>query len=230
MDDGIKKWFLLQDGQVRGPFAQGEIDVECANHPKSLVWGRGLVEWLDFPEWKRHLLIAGPSLSEKTPAEERHWQVRLGEDIRGPFTYAELLEDLRKVTDYSLVELATDPHSGWREIYAFQKIVDELGITRRAHPRVPIMGTLTINTPKGPVPTKVVSISQGGLGINEAPPFAIGDRFKGTLSSSNLYSELHCTLEVVYIGGDGYTGLRFVQIPTEAHASVIEYVNKFKSP
>lgn len=235
MSDAVKKWFLLQEGQVRGPFNEEEIEVSASKQPEGaspgLVWGRGLAEWLTPAEWRTHLKTAGPMLTEAPPQlEERHWRLKLGEDISGPFTYDEFIEALKKVVDFSLVEISNEPAGRWRDIYAFQKVVDELGITRRAHPRVPIMGTLTVETPQGPQPIRVVSISQGGLGISDGPPLAIGDKVKGVLKSANLYSELPCNCEVVYIGDAGYVGLRFLQMPADAQSAVIEYVNKFKSP
>ncbi len=131
------------------------------------------------------------------------------------------------MTDFSTVDLWTEGFSQWKEFYAIQRVVDDLGLTRRSHPRVPIMGTLQGEYTDGPVYARVISISEGGLGITEAPKLKIGDVVKGTLTSPNLFLTIHCTSTVVYVGQDGYAGLKFSSIPTEARNSIIAYVAKF---
>lgn len=228
MVDG-KKWFLLSAGQITGPYTADEVDGHLASASEPLLWGRGLPEWLPPAEWRKAIKTLGAAVTEITPREEPHWKFRQGGTEYGPFVYSDMIAALKKLPVHNDVELTGEGFNGWREIFGVQKVVEELGITRRAHPRVPIMGTLKVDQAKSPFEAKVVTISEGGLGINGAPPLAIGERFKGTLASPNLFMEIPCTCEVVYIGGDGYTGLRFIHLPTEAHASVIEYVNKFKN-
>ena len=42
-----------------------------------------------------------------------------------------------------------------------------------------------------------------------------------------LFVTINTTCEVVYVGNDGYAGLRFVGLPEEFKSSIIEYVRKF---
>lgn len=221
-----KKWFLLHEGQVQGPYSREDIETHLKTHSQAQVWGRGLPEWMPPHEWRTALQDLGKHMAPV--AEEPTWKFRIGADEKGPFTFLGLLDHLRKVEDYTEVELASESFSGWKEIYSVQSVVEELGITRRAHPRVPIMGTLKIESPSGPVEARVVSISEGGVGINGDMTFKIGEKFKGVLQSPNLFVTINCTCEVVYIGEGGYTGIRFQNIPHEAKAAVVEYVNKFK--
>lgn len=219
----------MSKGQIQGPFDPTEVEAMLPAASDPLVWGRGLAEWMPPIDWRKNLDAKGAILTERAPAEEANWKYRLGNDEHGPYTYPDLLVALRRVEDYARVEIAGEGFGGWKEIYALQKIVEELGITRRAHPRVPIMGMLQVDDAKaGKMQLRVVTISEGGLGINGALPYPIGHKFRAVLQSSNLYAEINCTCEVVYLGEDGYTGLRFAHLPSEAHAAVIEYVNKFK--
>jgi hypothetical protein len=74
----------------------------------------------------------------------------------------------------------------------------------------------------------VISISEGGLGLNCPQKFSLGDRFKATFSSPNLYiKSINCNCEVVFVSSDNYVGVRFTQIQTEAKSSIIEYIKKF---
>lgn len=228
MIDTTKKWFLLNAGQVTGPMTPEEIESHLLGATQPLVWGRGLADWMTPEAWRKAMKNLGAAITEVVRAEEPHWRYRTDGREFGPFNSAEFIDALKKVTDYSSVEITGEGFNGWREIYAVQKIVDELGITRRAHQRVPIMGTLQVESPSAFM-AKVVSISEGGLGINDAPPLPIGEKIKGTMRSPHLFSEIPCTCEVVYAGSDGFTGLRFLHLPIEAQSAVIEYVNKFRN-
>jgi hypothetical protein len=60
-----------------------------------------------------------------------------------------------------------------------------------------------------------------------------GEKFEATLTSPNLLTQINAAMEVVYVGTNGYAGLRFLKIPSEARAALIDYVKKFagaKSP
>lgn len=219
----------MSKGQIQGPYDPTETEALLAGATEPLVWGRGLAEWMPPVDWRQNLNTKGAVLTEQPPAETAIWKYKIQGVEYGPYTYPELMTALGRVEDYGKVEIAGEGFNGWREIYAMQKIVEELGITRRAHPRVPIMGILSLEDAHGgKMQARVVTISEGGLGVNGALPFPIGHKFRAILQSANLFAEINCTCEVVYLGDDGYTGLRFAHLPTEAHAAVIEYVNKFK--
>ena len=222
-------WFVVQkEGQVQGPYTPEEVETQVAQNKDALIWGRGFTEWLDLASW-RSTKDQTPSLTATAPAEQAtSWSFRVdGGPGQGPFKYSELLEALKKLDDYSKVDVMGEAIDSWKEIYEVQKLVDELGISRRAHPRVPIMATLKYETPQGPQTLKVISISEGGLGANDAQHLKIGDKLKGTLTSPHLFVSINCTAEVVYVGQDSYAGLKFVSVPTESKSAIIEYVKKF---
>lgn len=220
----------MNAGQVTGPFSLEETEGLLSTAKDPLLWGRGLGEWLTPSEWRVALRTKGAAVTELSPREQAHWRYKVAGRENGPYLYDDLIVALKRLPDLQYVEVMGQGFPGWTDLYSVQKLVDELGITRRTHPRVPIMGTLKIETSGGEVSeAPVASISEGGLGIHDAPVLPLGERIRGILSSPNLFSEFHCNCEVVYVGPDGSVGLRFTHLPTEAQAAVIEYVKKFQN-
>lgn len=211
---------------MQGPYEIHEIESLIEKDPTSLIWGRGLSEWVGSDKWKEH--IKDEKQNPPEPPTEPQWKYRYGQKEFGPMPYPELIHQLKKISDPQYLTLWSDEFNEWREIYLVNKVADELGVSRRNHPRVPIMGTLHCDIPKGAIDIKVISISEGGLGAGEASQLEIGEKFKGVLTSPNLFISLNCVCEVMHIGKDGYAGIRFTNLPIEAKSAVIEYVNKFK--
>jgi hypothetical protein len=219
-------WFILIDGQVTGPFEPTDIESKITGDDSSQIWGRGYSEWMTPPKW-RIALKETPAPASMDAEVQPLWKIRVDGQEKLPLRYADMIALLKTIKDVSSVDIFSDKNGYWQEVYSFPQVADALGISRRAHPRVPIVGTLQCESPKGDFSCRVISISEGGIGINDAKDLVIGDRFKGTLTSPNLYTTINATCEVVYVGGDGYAGLRFATIPTEFKSSIIEYVNKF---
>lgn len=223
----MKTWFLLNDGQVSGPFNPEEIESRLLQTKEPLIWGKGQTEWHAPEKWRKILKNIENEAQVKNTAPEK-WHVRIEGKELPAMDYDQLLDKLRTIKDYSNVDLKTDSNNVWKEIYSVQRVSDDLGLTRRSHPRVPVVGTLTYDDEQNNKNTaKVISISEGGLGINDAKKFSIGERFRATIQSPSLYVTINATCEVVYVGNDGYAGLKFVGLPMEAKGAIIEYVNKF---
>lgn len=221
-----KRWFMLNESQVLGPFDEGEIESQVSNVQNPLIWGRGLSEWIPPMQWREAL--KDPQLAAITSTVEPLWKYRQDDREFGPMPYSEMINALKKIMDYAGIQVWNETTGDWQEIYLVAKVSDELGVSRRVHPRVPIMGTLQCETSKGPVTVKIISISEGGLGASEANQLKIGEKYRSVLMSPNLYVNVNCTVEVMYVGNEGYSGLRFVNLPIESKSAVIEYVNKFK--
>jgi len=222
----LKIWFILSEGQVTGPFSFEEVQSESTGKKEPLIWGKGQSEWLSPVKW-RELLKDAPEAPALRHDPDSLWYVRISKEESKPQRYNDLISYLKGLNDLSEVEISTNQGKDWKEIYAYQNLVDDLGVSRRSHPRVPIVGTLTCEGPRGDFTARVISISEGGLGINDAKNLDIGDRFPAVLNSQNLYSTIHCTCEVVYVGTDGYAGIKFVNLADEFKSSIIEYVKKF---
>lgn len=222
-----KKWFLLNDGQVSGPFSKEDVESRSNLTASSLVWTRGQNEWVPSQRFDQLLRDMDSGDRKNRAHAERIWKIRnAGQELR-PLNHDQMIDYLKTLKDLSEVQLWTEGYSEWKDIYQIHKIMDELGVSRRQHPRVPIMGTLNCEGATGQFSARVLSVSEGGLGITDAPRVRIGEKFKTLLKSPNLYTPIHSTVEVVYVGVDGYAGLKFVSIHPESKSAIIEYVKKF---
>lgn len=220
------QWFVLSEGKIRGPFNREALETELSSLPAPLVWGRGQSEWVSPEKWIKNLADQEASAARsKTP--ERLWRVRLGEQELKPMSYELMIETLQGRADYKDVLIWTEGYSEWREVYQIHKVMDELGVGRRAHPRVPIAGQVLCEGATGSFVARALSVSEGGLGMTESPSVKIGEKLKIVLKSPNLFTPLHATAEVVFVGHDGYAGMKFIGLQTESKSAIIEYVKKF---
>lgn len=221
-----KRWFLLTEGQVSGPFSKTDVEARLSTLKNPLIWGRGQSDWVPQERWNK-VLRDLDNAGKTRVGTDRQWKIRVaGQELR-PMDHDQMLDHLKSLKDLSDVQIWTEGYTEWKDIYQIHKIMDELGVSRRQHPRVPIMGTLTCEGAAGPFNARVLSVSEGGLGVTEAPQAKIGEKFKTILKSPNLYAPIHATCEVVYVGHDGYAGMKFVGIQSESKGVIIEYVKKF---
>ena len=222
------RWFILLDGQVTGPFADPDIETRLQENPKeALIWGRGQSEWMVPEKWRITMkAILAQGALERDSA--RLWKMRVDHKELTPMTMDELVEQLKDYSDMSPVRIWTEGFDDWKEVFQVQKVMEELGVSRRSHPRVPIMGSLKTEASVGPVNAKVISISEGGIGVNNATGLQIGEKINAILSSPNLFIPINANLEVVYVGANGYAGLRFLALPSEGRTAIVDYVKKFQ--
>lgn len=227
MDD--KKWFLLHQGTVKGPFDMDILKSEASTDKSILIWGRGQSEWLPYEKWSRwHIEFSESQKKGAKKQTERLWKIKIsGQDTGNNYTQDQMIDFLKSRNDLNEIRIWTEGYAEWKDIFQIHKLMDELGVSRRAHPRVPIMGTLTCEGASGSFTTRVLSISEGGLGITEAHHVKIGEKFKSILKSPNLTSPIHSSIEVVYVGSDGYAGVKFIGLHSESKSSIIDYVKKF---
>lgn len=222
-----KRWFLLTQGQVRGPFDHAGLEAELPGTSAPLIWGRGQTDWVPPEKWRK-ILADHEAQAHRSRAPERMWRVRIGEQELKPMNYDQMIESLKGRSNFQDVWIWTEGYSEWRDVYQVHKIMDELGVGRRAHPRVPITGNVLCEGASGSFTARALSVSEGGLGMTECPTIKIGEKFKVVIKSPNLFAPLHATAEVVFVGHDGYAGMRFIGLQTESKSSIIEYVKKFQ--
>lgn len=222
-----KRWFILSQGQVKGPFAKAALESELPESISPLIWGRGQTEWVTPDKWVK-LLADQEASAAKAKQPERMWRVRIGGQELKPMTYPQMIDALKDRGNFQDVWIWTEGYSEWRDVYQIHKVMDELGVGRRAHPRVPISGQVMCEGAAGSFVGRALSVSEGGLGMTESPLVKIGEKFKVVLKSPNLFTPIHATAEVVYVGQDGYAGMKFVGLQTESKSAIIEYVKKFQ--
>lgn len=230
--DKTAKWFTNISGQITGPYTVDQIEAKLQtnsdvknNANAVLIWGRGMSEWVNPPDWRSYLK---QNSSNKEVQKELSWKYRINQEEHGPYKYKELIDALKIIDDLSLIEICSDENNEWYEIFKNKRLIDDLGITRRKHPRVPITGTVDIELENQEIfKTRVVSISEGGIGITDAFNLVVGHEYKLCIKSPNLFSQVNATADVVYIGQDGYCGMKFHHLTAESRSVIIEYVRRF---
>lgn len=222
-----RKWFVLSQDEVRGPFDHTGLVNELERATDPLIWGRGLPEWMTPDQWQKAQADYESNLEKTRAQAEREWRLRVKGQELAPMVYSQMIDYLRAQSDLTDVLVWTEGYAEWKEIYQIHKILDDLGVSRRRHPRVPIMGQVDFESAAGSFQGRALSISEGGLGVTDTPTARIGDRFKIVMKSPNLYGPLHATVEVVFAGADGYCGLKFTALPMESKSAIIEYVKRF---
>ncbi len=221
-----KRWFLLTQGNVTGPFDQAQVESQLPSLSTPLVWGRGQTDWVAPDKWRK-IIENFEANAARARQPDRMWRVRMDNEELKPMTYEQMIDLLKDRGNYHDVWIWTEGYSEWRDVFQVHKIMDELGVGRRAHPRVPITGQVLCEGATGAFVGRALSVSEGGLGMTEVPAIKIGEKFKVVIKSPNLFSSLHATAEVVFVGQDGYAGMKFIGLQTESKSSIIEYVKKF---
>ncbi|OFZ31970.1 MAG: hypothetical protein A2622_12090 [Bdellovibrionales bacterium RIFCSPHIGHO2_01_FULL_40_29] len=256
------KWFLQFQGQIQGPFTDDALETVLGNlgemnMENTLVWKRGLTEWIKSTKWQTEAAIpqeitmehtTAKSVMPSSPAKTSEssnptpdentfaqtftdtalYRVQLSFVDQPLMTKTELLAFISKQKNISAISIQNPKTKEWTDVYAYPDIIERLGLSRRKHPRVPILANFTGSSDKGgQLHVKVVTISEGGMGFTEVLDLKIGDTVEGQISSPHFFQPLHVTAEVIYSGIDGYIGLKFLQINDEAKAAIIDYVKKF---
>ena len=221
-----KKWFINSNNQVSGPFDPPMIEHHLITNSEILIWGRGFNEWVSGPEWR--VKMASPQTSQMSQTNDLIlWKYRVAGAESKKMNLSDLIAELKGSPQLSMHEIWSNKTNEWKEIFVVSEVADMLGLSRRSHPRVPIMGIYEGHFDKLEFKHAVVTISEGGLGLGDAKEFKIGDQLKGVFNTPNLSMPIQCFCEVVYVGEDGYVGLRFVTLPSDLQSLIIAYVNKF---
>ncbi len=222
-----KKWFFLVENEVQGPFAESEIKNLSKTYASGLVWGQGLSEWIKPDEWEKTMTdlqgILASLQSDMTP----QWRIKQGAFEAGPFIYDQLIQVLKAHPNAGQCLLYLESEATWKPIFDYPTIVEEVGISRRLHERVPMSGIFRYDKDGARYEALISSISEGGLGILEAQNVVVGDILKGVIESPQLPTHINCSCEALYQQDDSAWGLRFSNLPPESQAMVIEYTKKF---
>lgn len=143
-------------------------------------------------------------------------------------TKNELLALIAQQEDISVVAIQDPKSKEWKEVYAYPDIVEKLGISRRKHARVPILAQFVGRTNRhDSFHARIITISEGGLGLTEVYDLKIGDEVEGQVTSPHFFQPINIRADVVYSGLDGYIGLNFSQINEESKVAIIDYMKKF---
>lgn len=224
-------WFIYFNEEVSGPFSTDEVNdrLDKSSVPvNSFIWSKGQKEWLPAAQWKKDL----PELLEQRQTNEQRpvWKFRIKGTEYGPMTQHEMLAHLATLESLDGVEVSLKDAVHWDDVFNFGDVVEQLGHSRRAHPRAPLIGEVEVSTDNGDYiyRTHVATISVGGIGLKSSGSLRIGDTVRLFIQSQALQFPVRSRARVLYISPDGFTGLQFVQLSTEAAATIIDYIRQFR--
>ena len=223
------KWFALVEGHVKGPYRQIEIESLLPQWSAPVIWGKGQHEWFSPEKWKMYLQESIERTSQDHERADRQWRVLLKGEQSQPMNYDMMIKLLGNQSELREVRIWTEGYSEWKEVFQIHKIMDDLGVSRRSHPRVPIMGTLTCENNHETFNARLLSISQGGLGATEGKKLKIGDKLRVVIMASQLSQAIPATVEVVFTGREGYFGMKFVGLQSESRNMIADYIERFNS-
>ncbi len=222
-----KKWFFLVENEVQGPFVETEIKDLSKKHAAGLVWGQGLSEWIKPDEWEKTMTDLQGILASLQTDMTPQWRIKQGEFEAGPFIYDQLIQVLKAHPNAGQCLLYQESEATWKPIFDYPTIVEEVGISRRLHERVPISGFFKYDKDGARYEALISSISEGGISILEAQNVVVGDILKGVIESPQLPTYINCSCEALYQQDDSAWGLRFSNLPQESQSIVIAYTKKF---
>lgn len=220
------KWFLFNESQVIGPLSTAEAQ---SHHglENSLIWGTGLREWIKPKQWTLWLeKLEVTQRQAQPPPPARTWRIRLVDQDHGPLLYHEMLDLLKGRNNYEDIWVWTEGYKEWQNVFGFHKLMDDLGLGRRLHPRVSIKGHVEIKKGEATTQARIMSISEGGIGLAAFEGLHVGDNVGLVIRSEQLATTLIARAEVVYLENTAYAGLKFTHLSSEARNKIVEYVIK----
>jgi len=156
------------------------------------------------------------------------YRVQLNFIEQPQMTKDELMQFTAQQDDVSKISIYDNKTRLWKEVYAFPEIVEKLGLTRRKHPRVPILAQFSGTSNRHEkITARVITLSEGGIGLTEIYDLQVGDKLAGQITSPHFYTPLKMEADVTYSGHDGYVGLSFSQINDDAKSLILDYVKRF---
>jgi hypothetical protein len=221
-------WFMYHQGRVTGPWRDEELTAKPEFREGALIWGHPLSEWVDGERWQQQRQIQ----EEQTQATRirllRTWKVLSPEGELGPWSYHEMMDYLRSQKDVKNIMLWTEGYKEWQPIFAIHKVMDELGLGRRAHPRVPISGKVELKRAGDKKNYRLISISEGGFGAAEVADLHVGEEAEFVLISDSLARPVVSKAEMVYLDHEHLSaGFKFLSLSNEMKSIIVEYVRDY---
>ena len=225
------KWFVFHKGEVSGPMSTQNIEDGLRSKrwsQDSLVWWRGQKDWVSVAIWKSQL----DTIQNKVTPQYRHraWYIAVGGEQSGPLSENDLITQLSKNKNLSAVQVWTEGMNGWEFVFNCQEIADKIGLSRRVHTRVSIVGSVWMHDhPEASQdPYELETISEGGIGIRKGPKAQIGDHYKMTIKSPFLANPIRVEAKVVYSSLHGDLGFSFQMLSMESKSLVMDYIRRTK--
>jgi hypothetical protein len=224
------RWFFLnKKNEVLGPFEKWEIELQLVAEPDGLVWGSGMNDWLQLAEWRNRVQLLEEVMKELESNKSLIWHYQDGPTLAGPFNYHDLIQELKKCVDSSQVLIRRSPHKKMRPIYEWPILVEETGLSRRQHIRVPIQAEFKYRSKDGIYQKKLNTISEGGFSLLGCTEHFEGDLVTGQMISVFLKPPVYCSAIMIHSHKNGICSFRFQELSAESALIIKKYAAQFKS-
>jgi hypothetical protein len=222
-------WFIYHDNFVQGPLDLKEVDAalaELKDMNSCLVWWRGQTEWVPGAEWKEKLPRILQELTVST--DKKAFYLDYQGDRVGPLSIKEIVEKLKPLKSLDHVRLWSNESRRWQSVYDVGPLCEALGVTRRATPRVPLVGSCTIQKDDLRIMAPLLTVSLAGMGARLDQNVPLQGVVTVTLRSPSLFNPIKTKAEVAYVKDDGTVGFKFLALNSESQAALVEYIKTFE--
>lgn len=219
------KWFVQKEDLVDGPLTAEDVKARLAAGQfmaPHLIWGRGLDHWITLKAWNGDPDLAIQSETDSAPAV---WHYANGGQSHGPLMRDELIHTLKDVESLGTVMLWTKGMKEWAPLFEFHDVLTEIGVNKRQFPRADLTGKAIMKGDGATLVAPLVSISEGGFGIQMDNGVVAGQVMSVELHSPAFREVLHAKAEMRY-GGLGAIGMKFTYITPETKGAIIQFVRQ----
>jgi hypothetical protein len=220
------KWFVQKDDKVDGPMSAEDVQSRVQSgqlSAQALIWGRGMASWQKIQWWLGELPnLATSQMNEPTP---EMWHYAHAGKSHGPFNKAALIDELKHLSNLSEVMVWTKGMKEWAALFEFHDLLTAIGVNKRQFPRADLSGKATIKTTENTLIANLLSISEGGCGVELGEGLVPGQQFTLEIQSPSFRDTLHAKAECRYVS-EGVVGIKFTHVNSETKGAIIQFVRQ----
>lgn len=222
-----KVWFLFEKEFVSGPFTTEDM-LEILSSPETSeearVWWNTSRDWVRKESWLQNYKAFEEDLLTSEPA---NWFAERAGETYGPSTKSDLIQLLTNLENLSSVKVWKKGQERWASIYQHRDIADSLGISRRKHPRAPLVGQISIEIEGINQIGQATTVSAGGVGLKGIRGLQRDKEVSLIIRSPLLITPIHCNAIIRHVEDD-LVGMEFSGLTSEYQATIVDYVTQFQ--
>jgi len=219
-------WFVQKGEQVEGPMTTEDVQTRLQTGQltaQDMIWGKGLESWIHLEFWTQEL----PRIATAPQVEQvvQMWHYASNGKSHGPYSKSQLIDELKNLDNTGEVMVWTKGMKEWAPLFEFHDLLTAMGVNKRLFPRADLTGRAVIKTLESTLIGQLLSVSEGGCGVNIESGVVPGQALTLEIHSPAFREPLHARAECRYVS-EGIAGLRFTQLSTETKGAIIQYVKQ----
>ncbi len=226
----MDRWFICVDENVKGPFTADEVKAMMTDGQigeSTLVWGRPQAAWIAANQWTAMLPQLVAQRSSESSSQQQLWHYAVNGVSVGPLTRAELVNELKAISQKDQILVWTKGMKSWADLFEFHDLLEEIGLNRREHPRSSISGAAVVRFDDKTLLGQLKTVSPGGVGVSNLDSrLAIGQVVSIEIKSEELGEPLSMKALVQYSTDAGFYGFKAQSLSMEAKSRIIAYVKR----